>query len=202
MFSSLSSDQIAEAARQAQAFLIVFDRERRVVWVNRFAHGYGADSVIGQRTEEDIHPDDRQEWLHNFRNCLDMGSTSAGEVRLLRSKTRVSYRMGPLRNEFGKIMGVVVASQDTTLSKQENPLLRFLLSPTSQQIVNYLRERGSPVKGATIGHRLGEQTSGGQASTRVRTLLNNLEARHIIRHTTDGYCLTDDFQAVYYGPES
>lgn len=188
---------VLQAVAQAPVYLVLFDRERKFVWANRYAFGYTAEMLTGTRTETDIHADDRPTWVHQMTLCLDLGETAAGVCRLLASPQRLSYRMAPVRDGRGRITVALVASWDVTL--KSTPDTRdprpFLFTALGRAILTYLREKG-PAKGAAIGRAVGQMSSNGQASSKVRWKLADLEERGILHRTTEGYAITPEFAAL------
>jgi len=180
-------------------YVCVFDRDRRLRWINRTAYGHAADA-IGQRAEEYILAEDRPEWLHAVRLALDDGTITQSVVRVQQPDggpvMRMLYRVGPLRQDT-KIVGAVIVNWDATFAREPLPLTAFLLTPRCRRIVELLHARGA-CKGAVIGRHLGEMSSNGkQAASKVRAILAGLEERNVIRNTQQGYAVTAEFTSAY-----
>lgn len=193
--SLLQPTDILLATTQTPAFLCLFDRQRRLRWANRYAYGYQEASLLGTQTEAGVHEEDRPLWTHHMTMALDLGEVSTGFMRLVLAPVRLAYRLGPLRNRRGSICGAVSISWDVTF--QDIPSERqFLLTPLGRRIVAWLQMHG-PAKSATIGRAL-EVTSrdGHQATSHLRWKLANLEARGILRRTSEGYSVTPEFAAL------
>lgn len=192
-----TTTMVMQAVSQAPVYLCLFDRDRRFLWANRYAFGYSAERLAGTRTEEDIHLDDRPTWVHQMGLCLELGESASGTCRLLASAQRLSYRMAAVRNGRGQIVGALVASWDTSL--KSSPDTRdprpFMFTPLGKAILAYLREHG-PAKGAAIGRAVGQVSSNGQASSKVRWKLADLEDRGILRRTSEGYAISPEFAAL------
>jgi hypothetical protein len=189
---------VTRVVEQAPIYLCLFCRERKFLWANRYALGYRAADLVGTLTEVDLHPEDRPVWVHQMRLCLDLGETHMGTCRTLAAAQRLAYRMAPVRDGRGRIVAALVASWDVTLLPTPDAARdprRFLLTDLGRAILAFLRARG-PAKGAAIGKAVGQSARNGQASSKLRWKLADLEERGILRRTGEGYAVTPEFAAL------
>lgn len=187
-----SSATLLTVLSQLPVFLALLDRERRHVWCNRYAYGYSADTVVGTRGEDAINENDRPLWINHATHVLDLGETCSGICRN-HSGVRMAYRMCPWKT--GKrIVGIVVAAWNAAIQGEQS-ITKFLLTPTSKRIVDFLRDNG-PAKGATIGKYLGETCTKGQATSSLRIIIHSLEERGVLVHSSNGYDVSPEFLAL------
>jgi hypothetical protein len=184
---------ILSAICQSPFFVALFDRKYRLRWSNRYAWGFVPSEILGRRTDYTIVESDRPAWLHAVRTAIDLATATTGSCGLLTPDSpipcRITYRVGPAK--VGNEIMAIVFGYDSTL-ESEPGLFDFVLSHTGRRIVALLLK--GPARGAVIGKALGEMSRNGkQASSRLRGILANLEARHILTNGPSGYAITDRF---------
>lgn len=204
-----------EILTQLPAYVTACDAERRVLWHNRWAFGFGPDH-LGADAADCVHEEDRPAWVRAFRLAADEGRTVHGACRTAAPdggpELRWSYRMAPLLCD-GRRCGVLVCSWDVdghpppgpppdppsapASPRPAPPGGAFLFSPLAARIVAFLRERPH-AKGLVLGRHLGLVGSGGtQASSKVRALLADLEERGVLARGPLGYHLTAPFRSTF-----
>ena len=101
----------------------LIDRERRLQYVNRVAHGYERSGVVGRRLDELLPPADRERIVQLLEEVFRTGEAAAYETFLETPTGPVLFfaRMGPLRID-GEVRYVVLTSFDITEEHQKREL--------------------------------------------------------------------------------
>lgn len=176
---------------QLPAFVTVLSPEGKVTWVNRTGYGIRKKDVLGRSAEEVILEEDRVLWWELFRRALRHKEVVDYELRVKTSDrlgyARISGTLFPIvmRN---KAVAVATVSRDSSAEGRFS-LAAFMFCPLGRKVVSLLSDQ-KPLKGASIGRKVGEVNRAGQASSTLRNLLSSLVDRGILEHTSSGYSIS------------
>lgn len=127
--------QAALAAAQAQYrtltehlpdFAVYVDRQRRYLWVNRFAPGLTAEDVLGRTVDDFIHPDEIEKMRSAIEHCFETNEITycVGSTDVLDAGRRyLANRIIPVPPENG-VERVMILTADVTEQREAETALR------------------------------------------------------------------------------
>lgn len=194
----MNEQSLLAALPQFPSFLCLYAPDRTIAWCNTLGYGRECTSVIGECSDEHVMESDRVWWQEMFRRAVYLRETSIFTLNLHTPHPpgflRVQGKIGPIIHN-GSVIYVATVSTDVTAHTPVstiNPLARFFFTPLCRATVAYLLENGHS-KGASIGKAIGELSSNGQASPKLRAILSSLQERCVVAHSPGGYHVSDAF---------
>ncbi len=179
---------------QLPFFVSVCDTKGTLVWTNRVIYGLNHE-ILGQPSDTHIAEADRPIWWACFRRVVHFREIVDYEVKVIVPEppgwAKLGGRLSPYVKQ-DRVQNVVAVAHDQTLRDVPNPLARFVLSPLGKKVISFLLRVGS-AKGPTIGRHVGEVSSNGQASPKLRAVLAEKVMRGILHHVEGGYRISESF---------
>lgn len=190
-----SAAQVVQAIEQAPFFLAAQGPDGRQVYVNRAAYGHEHEALVGIDAAELVVGEDRDRWRAAVAQATDLGQTPRLAVRCVApngmAPPKLVCRLWPVR-QGGEVVGAMVMARDVSLEDEgADGVMGLLLGPLERKVVRCLLE-GPALRGGAIGRAVGE-SSGKQASARLRLVLAGLRDRGVLTHGPKGYQVSAEF---------
>ncbi len=123
----LSEKRFRIALKDSPISAATLDRDLRYTWIYNPQLGYRSEEMLGKRPDELIlSKDDAEAWIDFYNGVLTSGLSQRAELsgQTARGTLHVDMYAEPLRNDWGKITGIVSSATDITYFKRAEEELR------------------------------------------------------------------------------